>query len=92
MTSRIETTEWDRMRRQQRSADHGAAIVGRHVIADLSYRAEWIRCTCGTVVTAAEDELKHDRHAPLVLAWGAHKREAAIVRLAQRRTGAWGAA
>jgi|GEM_PF-5247194 hypothetical protein len=80
MTKHPDTTEWDRMRREQRSAHHDAAMTGRHVIADVIYALERIECTCGVVVKADEDRLAHDRHAPLVAAWEAHKREARAAR------------
>lgn len=78
MTQHPDTTEWDRMRREQRSAHHVEAMTGRHVIADVRYAAERIECTCGAVVTADEDRGAHDRHAPLVEAWAEHRRNAGL--------------
>jgi hypothetical protein len=46
-----------------------------HVIEDISYAREWLLCSCGFEVTARRDELEHDRHLPLVIAWTAHRRE-----------------
>lgn len=52
----------------------------RHVIADISYRAEAIECACGAIVTAAPDPVDHEAHSPLVDAWAAHRAENARYR------------
>lgn len=51
---------------------------GRHVIDDIRYADEWIRCSCGDEITAPPDELFRDRHEPLVIAWQEHRRGAGV--------------
>lgn len=46
----------------------------RHVIERVSYASEEIECSCGALVTAEVDELEHDRHLHLCLAWAEHRR------------------
>jgi hypothetical protein len=60
-------------------------LEGSHRIADISYRAEWIRCTCGLIVTAPPDALEHDRHEPLVGAWSEHRLAVLRAKLERRR-------
>lgn len=50
--------------------------TGRHVIAEISYAAERIECSCGIVIVAERDIVKPDRHEPLTLAWQDHRRSA----------------
>lgn len=48
--------------------------VKAHRIEDISYRREWVLCTCGVEITAPRDDLEPERHQPLVDAWQAHRR------------------
>lgn len=79
------------------AADPTSAITGRHVIADASYNAArrgWygFACSCGVLVTAELDKVEPSRHLPLVMAWEAHKRDAARVRRSSNGGRGWVAA
>lgn len=45
-----------------------------HRIEDISYRREWVLCSCGVEITAPPDQLEPERHQPLVDAWQSHRR------------------